>query len=513
MVDANNNQTIKVMNSESPFPNQSKVAAYLRDSGHEDQDLSVAQQEIAIRAWCEQHGLVLTKVFIDEAAPGSTVVGREAFRRLITHFHQPGCREAGVILWKYNRFARDIDDAQFYKADLRRRGYIIHSLNDSVPSGLDGRFFESAIDWMNARYLEDLSTDVKRGLHHIMDQHGAIGGTPPRGFRREAVEIGSRRDGRAHIVHRWAPDPDLVDKVRLAFEMRAAGASCAQIQDATRLYKNKNCWPTFFRNKIYMGVMEFGGRVIEDYCEPIVDRATWEAVQARGQEAWRKNMKNRKNHPRRLGSRFLLSGLAVCRLCGSALSGDTATAKGHRYDYYTCSGANLRDDCVAGKIPKLLLEDAVLDNLLGYILEPDHIRELAVELETDAQQAANRYELKKADTNRSLAILRRKINNLVEVIADQGMAARALVDQVKELEAEETRLRLELEDLTPGRIKLRDQMDLDELVNEIRSLRAGNETARLREVLGGLIDRVEAARDGEKISGTIWYYSPVLDKR
>ena len=65
-----------------------------------------------------------------------------------------------MILWRYSRFSRDIDDAQLYKADLRRRGYTIHSMKDIVPDGIDGRFFESAIDWMNARFLEDMSEDV-----------------------------------------------------------------------------------------------------------------------------------------------------------------------------------------------------------------------------------------------------------------------------------------------------------------------------------------------------------------
>jgi len=494
-----------------PFSLNSPVVAYLRDSGHEDQELSVAQQEAAIRAWCEQNGLILTRVFIDEAAPGSSTVGRETFQALIGHFHNPACREAGVILWKYNRFARDIDDAQFYKADLRRRGYIIHSLNDSVPAGLDGRFFESAIDWMNARYLEDLSTDTKRGLHHIMDQHGALGGVPPRGFMREPVEIGLRRDGRPHIVHRWVPYPDLIDQVRLAFELRAMGASYAEITRQTKLYKNKNSWPTFFCNKIYIGVMEFGDRLIEDYCDPIVPKAVWDAVQARQKVLSRRNTMSVKSHPRRVASRFLLSGLAQCGLCGSPLNGDTATAKGiYRYDYYTCSRANRRGDCPATKIPRQALENSVLDSLSDYILEPNHIQELTTELENNASHAVEQVEQRKQDLNKKLSSVRRKIDNLVDVIADQGRSAGALHTKLTELEAEEGQLLAERVQLTPRAKKLRPTEEIQDLVNEIRGLRAENNTTRLRDILRGLIDRVEIKRDEDRISGTIWYFTPVL---
>lgn len=494
-----------------PLPSQSQVVTYLRDSGHEDQELSVEQQERAIRAWCEENGLLLTRIFIDAAAPGSSTIGRDAFQEMIAHFHHPDCREAGIILWKYNRFARDIDDAQYYKADLRRRGFVIHSMNDSVPTGLDGRLFESAIDWMNARYLEDLRADTKRGLHHIMDQHRAIGGTPPRGFKREPVTIGSRRDGRPHIVHRWAPDPQLIETVRLAFSMRAAGRSYREIQQATGLYKNKNCWPTFFRNRIYIGEMAFGGRLIEDYCEPIVDRATWNAVQAYNQVNWRNDMQETHNHPRRANSRFLLSGLAVCKECGSPLNGDTATAKGkYRYDYYTCSNRNRRGECQAGKIPRMALEKSVLDSLVNYILEPQHVQELTVEVLDNAEAAAQGAERQRAELAKQLSAIRRKIGNLVDVIAEKGKPARALVERVDKLEREETRLKADLERLKPSNPRMRSAEEIQELAETIRVLDPTEDSDQLRVILSGMIDRVDVKRDGQKVSGVIWYYSPVV---
>ncbi len=120
-------------------------------------------------------------VYKDAASPGNTTVGRDAFNQMMAHFRSPNVQEVGILIWKYSRFARDIDDAQFYRADLRRRGFEFHSINDSIPTGPDGRFFEAAIDWMNQRFLIDLSTDVKRGLNHIVEQYGAVPGTPPRG--------------------------------------------------------------------------------------------------------------------------------------------------------------------------------------------------------------------------------------------------------------------------------------------------------------------------------------------
>lgn len=210
----------------SPFAPGSSVTAYLRDSGGDDQDLSIDQQEAAVRAWCADNGLILAQIFRDEHISGSSTDNRPGFDALMRHFRSKDpIPEVGLIIWKFSRFARNLNDAQFYKADLRRRGFTIHSMQDNIPTGLDGHFFEAAIDWMNARFLKDLSEDVRRGLHHNVKQFGAVPGVPPRGFKRELITVGARLDGRPHQVSRWVPDPEWWQRCRTAWELRAGGAS------------------------------------------------------------------------------------------------------------------------------------------------------------------------------------------------------------------------------------------------------------------------------------------------
>ena len=207
--------------NKSPFPSGSQVAAYLRDSGGDDQDLSIEQQEVSLVEWVQDNGYTLSHLFKDTAS-GSSITGRTQFQEMLHHFRN-GASEAGIIVWKFNRFARSLDDAQFYRADLRRRGYEVYSLNDNLPPGIDGRFFEAAIDWMNEKFLQDLSIDIKRGKKHLVTTYGAPGGRPPVGFIGEPMRIGERRDGSEHIVHRWVADPETIHLVIQAFEMRAIG--------------------------------------------------------------------------------------------------------------------------------------------------------------------------------------------------------------------------------------------------------------------------------------------------
>ena len=497
----------------SPFPPGTLVVAYLRDSGHEDQELSIDQQEARIRAYCDSNKLQLTQVYIDAAAPGSSVIGRNAFQEMIRHFRDQNCAEAGILLWKFNRFARDIDDAQFYKADLRRRGYIIHSINDPVPEGINGRFFEAAIDWMNARYLEDLRTDIKRGQHHLVEQFGALGGVPPRGFKREAVQIGERRDGRPHIVHRWVPDQDMIPVIRLAFEMRAQDASYNEINQATHLYNSTNAYAHFFSNRIYIGEMVFADRVITQYCEPIIDRELWDRVQgiqARHEIAVRKS----EDHPRRKKSSFILSGLVYCAQCNSPMNADIVQFRSthqYRYEYYSCSGAARNNGCIARKIPRAPLEKAILDSLINIVLDPDVIEARYQQLIEDANRSREKSSTEKAQLNNRLNHIRKRISNLTDIIAEQGLAARSLLEKLDDLEREEINIKNRLDELK--RLSTRPAVTLEDLKRQAMRLREVLDhanAAEIKSLLDATIEKiiVELVPDTNTILGIMYYYEP-----
>lgn len=201
---------------------------------------------------------------------------------------------------------------------------------------------------MNQKFLEDLSEDVKRGLRHLVEQYGCVPGVPPRGILRVPVVIGKRRDGRDHIAHRWELDPAWKGQVLKAFEMKSQGVSLDAIRDETGLYKNRNSYKTFFTNKIWLGILEYGeDLVIENYCEPVVSQELWDQVQGQLEAyAQRQHMNSDRLHPRRKSSRYLLSGLVLCPRCGGAMSG-FASKNGHgkTYDRYGCGRAKRRGDC------------------------------------------------------------------------------------------------------------------------------------------------------------------------
>ncbi len=114
------------------LPPGSHVIAYLRDSGGDKQELSTGQQRTEVQAYCKKHGLVLVEIFEDAARSGTSTAKREEFERMIDQCKQEGYVE-GLLVWNFARFARNVNDAMYHKADLRRRGITVHSMTDEIP--------------------------------------------------------------------------------------------------------------------------------------------------------------------------------------------------------------------------------------------------------------------------------------------------------------------------------------------------------------------------------------------
>jgi hypothetical protein len=98
--------------------------------------------------------------------------------------------------------------------------------------------------------------------------------------------------------------------------MRAAGASYLEIQETTVLYKGRNCWTTFFKNRTYVGMLKCGDLEIPDAHEPLCTPEQWTAVRALAK-------KRDRSKPWRTRSDYLLSELVVCGYCGSSCSEGT----------------------------------------------------------------------------------------------------------------------------------------------------------------------------------------------
>jgi len=265
-----------------PFIEGSRVVGYCRDSGGASQGLSIVQQREAIGKFCAEQSLILSRVFEDAARSGASTAGRDQFLAMLAYLSGK-VQEKGIILWEFARMSRDYNDLMYFVSDLKRQGYIIHSINDSVPEGLEGSLLLGVKAYANAKFLLDLGINVRRGLHYVVRTYSAHIGRVPTGYRLKHETIGKRRGQKdkkeiPHVISHLIPDPKIAPLIKRAFELRAKGQTYKEIGQQLKLFTWYSNYGKLFTNKIYMGVKEYGDELIENYCPPIVSKELWQAA-------------------------------------------------------------------------------------------------------------------------------------------------------------------------------------------------------------------------------------------
>jgi len=69
---------------------------------------------------------------------------------------------SAIMVWKFSRFARNQEEAIFYKGMLKKRGIDVISTSEPIIDGPFGSLIERIIEWFDEYYSINLSTEVKR---------------------------------------------------------------------------------------------------------------------------------------------------------------------------------------------------------------------------------------------------------------------------------------------------------------------------------------------------------------
>jgi DNA invertase Pin-like site-specific DNA recombinase len=485
-----------------------KVFAYIRDSGGTDQDLSISRQIREITRWANHYQITITQFYADEARSGRTTKKREQLANLMERLRSGEVEERGVIVWSYDRFARNAIQSQHYRSEIRSLGFIFHSLTDYIPEGSEAVIFEAFKDYVAEQFSEKLSVNVKSGSRAVLEKYKVIGGFPPRGFMRERVEMGIHRNGKPRIGYKWIPDPDLIPTVRLAFEMRARGATVEQIIQATHLYEGVNSYTTFFTNRLYMGVFEYGDLIIPDYCEPIVTAELWNQVQELGRT--RAHI-TKENNPRRISSLFLFSGLIFCQHCGAPMSGHVVSKKDRpRREYYSCSRRSRRLDCPAREVPARAIETAILAKLEDLALDLERLIQFQTRVQKHYKLMGDQTEGQRVKLRRELRDAERHITNLTNAIAERGHS-KALLDSLHKAELQGATLRIQLEEMERG-IHPPEELDpitLKALAEEVKDALHSDDLHKKKLAIHMLTSRVIVSREDAQVHGVLYYIPTV----
>ena len=418
----------------SPFRPGDKVVAYCRYSEGDDQGLkntSTEEQEAEIRRFCDANGLVLVRVFADPFASGRSVAKRDKYLEMLSFLLHGKKRVAeGVILWDYERYGRNYDRAQYDAAQLRMKGYKLFSMQQPITDNSPFAHVLESMYFASAQNQSDMiSADVKRALQSNFTKYRVIPRTNiPTGWIGKPVKLGYLTDGRERIGYRAEPDPELKDKIKEAILARLDRASLSQMKVILGEKFSSVTILSLMKKPLLYGSLTYGGTTIDDYCEPIIDKDTFDRLQV-----YNASLPKRKRSPGAgvySQNRSLLSGLMYCGECGKRMYLDRRKSKGRIYESYYCSGYHI--GVRREEIESLVLEKAI------EILE-DHwqndldlmMRDLEQDLRSDDDKRDAEIKIRKID---------RDIKRLIDLLLTTTTPPDALMDKMRELEAQKKEL-------------------------------------------------------------------------
>ena len=493
------------------LPAGTRVVGYLRhspgDAQRIDSQVQALDVYIAAHAWRLCH-----PYWIDEFREGSTDK-REEFQAFL-EWARAEPRPADVVLiWSFSRFARSLVLSQFYLADLRMRGFRVVSLSDDIPEGDFAIILESLVHWKNEQFLRDLSKDVKRGLRNVVTQQitlpdGTVktgfsgGGFPPRGYRSVRVQTGTKRNGEPRFNAYWELDPLWQERAQRAWSMKAEGHSHADIYVATGLFRHFSSYGEMFRNRQYTGCRLNGDVAVPSAHPAYVDEATFAQIQLTLPQ--RGNSMDERRH----ASPFLLSGLAFCGYCDTALNyypdprqQDAGQVRCPNRTHTRLRALRGGRACELRSLSRRRLEEGVITALQNEILQPDRMAAL---LEVVNQQLGEQEE--KASGRRAaiiaeLAALERRIERLLDELeaSARGEESARLRSRLAEREGQRKELVEELDALDRGQaarsVRRLSPAALAVLLADLRQLLSDLDAAERRTVLVGLVARVTLYND------------------
>lgn len=183
-----------------------------------------------------------------------------------------------VIVWKSDRFARDMANAINFQRELMDNGVRLLSVTEPNLEGPIATLMNSISLGMNQYYSEELSVKMKRGIRENVLKGMTIGGKAPFGYD---------FDKEGHYVINPIEGPIMSDVFRMyGIEKRSIFEIVRMLEEKGLRQKSGNLishgmLERAMRSEKYVGVLWCDGVRNENAINPLVNRAFWEKCQKR----------------------------------------------------------------------------------------------------------------------------------------------------------------------------------------------------------------------------------------
>ena len=445
-----------------------RAVIYARFSCDKQRDASIDDQVQACTEYCERRGYEVVGVYPDYAISGRSD-DRPQFLRMVKDARR-GSFDV-VVVWKIDRFARNMMDQYHYEREMRQSGVVLESCKENIA----GNTMEA-----------DMNKGMLALFAQIRSQQSAV--DTMRGMLGKAEKcqyLGIPRFGYSHEGDVITLDPVWVPVAKRLHADYLAGVSIEQLAaqlDAMGATTSRGTRPDYefvlgiLHNMAYAGVYIWGrkrderGRVVTDAEGNPVPLVYKEGgmpaiVSMNTKLACRRRIGQRKHYDARAD--YLLSGKLVCAATGNPMHGETARGRtGKSYFYYVDKAGgtrvSVRQDVIEPALAAAVREMLTDEQLLG------HLAERAAQF---ARKTDERSNLAEKAARGDLAALERQRANIVDAIA-AGAPWQGFQAKLDELNAAIERAQRNIADAS--RAKSAPEDYADRMAKFLRHVSAGN---------------------------------------
>ena len=490
------------------------AALYARvSSDRQDMDLSVSAQLRALRDYAKANGYSIARQYVDEAESGR-VADRPQFREMIEEGSKPNAPFEVILVWKFSRFTRKREHAVAFKSMLRRKGIRVVSITEYADDSPTGKLMEAIIESVDEFYSENLAQEVVRGMREAASRGFFLSSNAPFGYRKIKVSDGAKERPTLEV------DPATGSVVREIFESSLRGNGlkeiCKELNDrgvGNRGKRwNKGGLHYLLTNEAYTGAAVWGRTSRgEQAADPVRVEGAWPALVSRELfDEVRQAMRDRAprvQRPGRVGSKFLLSGLLKCGVCGRSYSGQGA--KSGQFAYYIC-GTLYREGagtCSARYLNAPRLETFVVEKIRERILNEETIVALvatvAEEIDALASELADRLEVIEAE----LSDVRKRLDRLYEAVETSELTLEVLSPRILSLRHREEQLEAARDDaerqLERRRVALPNTEEIVEYVADFREFLKDGSFPERKALIRNFVEGIEVVGDEATLMYTV----------
>ena len=351
-----------------------KSFIYARYSSTGQNEQSIEGQVRICKEFAENKGFNVVKVYIDKAKTG-TNDNRPDFQRMIEDAKKGNVKY--IIVYMFDRFARNRVDSIMYKEMLRSYGVRVVSALEPVSEDEGGEFYEMYLEWNAEKFSKRLSKRVKDGLDTSVENGTFCGGRLIYGYKVHKEPIAGKNE---RYIKTVAIDEEQAWIVKYVFTEYANGVSKEKIAIALNgmgyRYNGKPFLGKHFDKWLvspkYTGEFTFGGRECNNMYPAIISKETFK----RAQELLKKNKYFAKSDAPRIP--YFLTGKLYCGHCGTPMIADSGVGnKGAvNYQYYVCKAMRNRQ-CNKKREDKDGLELTVTRMTVEYLRDKERVKQIA----------------------------------------------------------------------------------------------------------------------------------------